>query len=156
MNASVQEFPTKWDLRFLAEARLTASWSKDPSTKVGAVIVHGRVGISRGFNGFPAGMEDKPEWYDNRDEKYSRVIHGEMNALVFAQRSVFGMTLYTVPFAPCDRCVVVMLQAGIQRFVFPKLPANLEGRWGESVERTKKYIREMGRAYLEVEGTEHG
>ena len=49
----------KWDKRFLELAKLVGSWSKDPSTKVGAVIVdcNNRI-ISVGYNGFPKGVKD--------------------------------------------------------------------------------------------------
>lgn len=141
---------SKWDLRFLEMARLVATYSKDPSTKVGAVITDGRVIVSQGYNGFPSKMKDRAEDYADREVKYSRVIHGEMNALIFSARPVTGMTLYTTPIAPCDRCCVVMLQAGITRFVFPKLPVRLEGRWLDSVNRTKRYIEECGATWTEI------
>ena len=141
---------SKWDLRFLEMARLVATYSKDPSTKVGAVIADGRVIVSQGFNGFPMRMPDRVEDYADRESKYSRVIHGEMNALIFAARPVTGMTLYTTPLAPCDRCCVVMLQAGIQRFVFPALSKELAGRWLDSVNRTQKYIEECGAVWQEI------
>jgi len=96
----------KWDLRFIELAQHISMWSKDPSTKLGAVITNGKKVVSIGFNGFPQGMSDAPELYKNRDEKYSRVVHGEINALIFAEKSVAHHTLYTFPLAPCDRCCV--------------------------------------------------
>ena len=66
----------KWDFRFLDMAKLVASWSKDPSTQTGAVIVAPRKNIiGVGFNGFPRGMYDSPERLNDRPEKYSRTIH---------------------------------------------------------------------------------
>lgn len=141
----------KWDLRFLEMAKLVSTWSKDPSTQTGAVLTFGREVISVGFNGFPAGMPDDPELYANREEKYSRIVHCEVNALIFAQRNLQGATLYTYPFLSCDRCVVQMLQAGVDRFVAPMAtPSQLE-RWGAAFERTRKYIDECGAAYLEID-----
>ena len=47
----------KWDHRFLALAEHISHWSKDPSTKVGAVITHrSKRVVSMGFNGLPAGV----------------------------------------------------------------------------------------------------
>ena len=64
----------KWDSRFLELAKLVSTWSKDPSTKTGAVIVRpDRSVASIGFNGFPVKMSDHQELYDNREEKYSRL-----------------------------------------------------------------------------------
>jgi dCMP deaminase len=141
----------KWDNRFLELAKLVASWSKDPSTQTGAVIVRpDRTVISLGFNGFPKGMIDDPEQYANREQKYSKIVHCEMNALIHAREFIEGCTLYTWPFASCDRCVVHMIQAGINRFVFPKLPKELEERWKTSVEKTKQYINEAGKYYIEI------
>lgn len=101
-----------WDHYFLALAKLASSRSKDPSTQTGAVIVRSDHTLcSEGYNGFPKNMPDKPEWYADRNEKYSRVIHCEMNALLSSRERVDGYTLYTYPFASCDRCAVHMLQA---------------------------------------------
>ena len=90
----------EWDVYYLKMARLASTKSKDPSTQTGAVIVPpDRSFCSSGFNGSPQGMEDKSEWYLNRDEKYSRIVHCEINALIFAREPVRGYTLYTWPFA---------------------------------------------------------
>lgn len=141
----------KWDARFLEMARLVATWSKDPSTQTGAVIAgpDHRV-ISVGFNGFPSVMPDDPDLYANRDEKYSRIVHCEMNALIFAKIVPPRATLYTYPFMSCDRCVVHMLQAGIKRFVAPKATEEQERRWGQAFVRTRKYISECGGVLQEV------
>jgi dCMP deaminase len=141
----------KWDSRFLEMANLVASWSKDPSTKTGAVIVRpDKTVLSVGFNGFPKKMKDDPEQYANREVKYSKIVHCEMNALIHARESLEGCTLYTVPFASCDRCAVHMIQAGITRFVFPKLPKKLVKRWKESTDKTKQYIEEAGANWTEL------
>lgn len=133
----------KWDLRFLDLAKLVASWSKDPSTQTGAVIVApDRRIVSVGFNGFPKGMPDGEELYANREEKYSRIVHCEVNALIFAGQLPAGCTLYTWPFLSCDRCCVQMIQAGIIRFVAPQATAEQLTRWGPAFERTKRYIEE--------------
>ena len=141
----------KWDLRFLELAKLVSTWSKDPSTQTGAVIVRPDLSVcSVGFNGFPKNMPDNPEWYAKREEKYSRIIHCEVNAFIHARESIENCTLYTYPFACCDRCVVQMLQAGIGRFVFPKCPLHLLERWEKALEISKGYIYSAGIPYSEV------
>lgn len=141
----------KWDRRFLELAELVATWSKDPSTRAGAVIVTAdRKGVFIGYNGFPSPMPDVPKSYDDREEKYSRIIHCEMNALLSAGRQAEGATLYTYPLASCDRCFVHMAQAGIRRFVAPKLTGDLLVRWGASLEKTRKYALEMKLELVEV------
>lgn len=108
---------TKWDHRFLKLAEHISSWSKDPSTKVGAVITDDKEVVSLGYNGFPTEIFDFQERLENREIKYEYIIHAEMNALLFAKRSVFGFTLYTYPFMPCARCASMIIQAGIYRVV---------------------------------------
>lgn len=148
----------KWDSRFLSLAELIGGWSKDPSTKCGAVIVRpNRSVASVGFNGFPQGMDDREEWLFDRDEKYIRVVHAEVNALLFSREPVTGYALYTWPFACCPRCAVQMIQAGIGRFIFPTIPADKSDRWSEQLEKTKTIYREMGIEFIELlEATDAG
>jgi dCMP deaminase len=141
----------KWDIRFLKLARHISAWSKDPSTQTGAVITHpNRTVLSMGFNGFAQNMSDNPELYLDRETKYSRIIHCEINALLLAEGSARGCTLYTWPFASCDRCAVQMLQAGISHFVYPSTPDHLMERWGKSFELTKSYFIEAGVTFTEI------
>jgi dCMP deaminase len=120
----------RWDKRFLEMAALIATWSKDPSTQCGAVIVdyNHRI-ISLGYNGFPRGVEDTEDRLAIRETKYDLVIHAEINAVLFAERSLNGCTVYTQPFQPCSRCASVLIQAGIERVVSVK---GGPGRWGKS------------------------
>jgi dCMP deaminase len=137
-----------WDIRFLELSDHIALWSKDPSTKCGAVIVRpDRSVVSVGYNGFPRGMSDAPELYADREVKYDRVIHAEVNAMMSAHQSVKGCTLYTN--APCcSRCAVHMIQAGITKFVFwSPLPGQRE-RWG--TDKSIGYMREAGAIVIEV------
>lgn len=147
---------SNWDIRFLKVAREVASWSKDPSTQTGAVIVetHTRRLVSVGYNGFPQPMPDKPEWYANREEKYSRIVHCEINALIFAKDIPPESTLYTWPFLSCDRCVVQMIQAGITRFVAPESTPEQLTRWGTAFEKTRRYILECDFEYTEIPHSE--
>lgn len=136
----------KWDRRFLELARLVSTWSKDPSTQTGAVIVRPDKSVaSIGFNGFPVSMPDHDGLYHNREEKYSRIIHCEMNALNFSNDNTHkDYTLYTWPFLSCDRCAVHMIQAGITRFVAPQATEEQLTRWGDAFNRTRGYIEECG------------
>jgi dCMP deaminase len=134
-----------WDRRFLALAEHVSTWSKDPSTKVGAVIVRPDRSIaSLGYNGFPRGMSDFEAVYNDREEKYSRVVHGEINAILAAREPLHGYTLYTWPFAPCDRCAVQVIQAGIKRVVCPVVPADKLERWKAIMDRAVGYFEECG------------
>ena len=140
-----------WDYRFLELAMRIASWSKDPSTGVGAVLVRpDRTICATGYNGFPRKMRDDKKLYKNRTEKYSRTIHAEMNALIFAREPIDGYTIYTYPFLPCDRCAVTYIQANIARVVSYQPEKNIVQRWGEKLNRTRKYFNEAGVEFLEV------
>lgn len=141
---------TNWDIRFLQLSKLVSEWSKDPSTKIGAAITTADNSVlSVGFNGFPRGMSDEQELYENREEKYSRIVQGEVNALLHVRGPIpEGCTLYTFPLLPCDRCVVQMLQAGIKRFVASVPSSDKLERWGKALEKTRRYIKEC-KGFLE-------
>ena len=111
----------KWDGRFMDLANFVAGWSKDPSTRVGAVIANANTKrvVSMGFNGFPAGVEDSEDRLETREIKYEMVVHAEANALLFAGPAAEGCTLYVTPLPPCARCAVLIIQAGINRVVCP-------------------------------------
>lgn len=110
---------SKWDWRFINAAKFFANWSKDPNTKCGAVIVRpDRTICSIGFNGFPRGMSDYSDQYENREIKLKKIIHAEMNAFIHSKDSTFeNYTLYVWPFPPCQRCLVHAIQYGITRIV---------------------------------------
>lgn len=143
----------KWDLRFLELAKHVASWSKDPSTKTGAVITDksNRV-ISVGFNGFPRGVKDLKERYANRDLKYKIIVHCERNAIVFAKCDLSGCTLYTWPFMSCAPCASMVIQAGIDRCVAPPCPDELKSRWASDFEITETMFKEAGVQIDFIEG----
>ena len=140
-----------WDMRFLNMARLVSKWSKDPSTQVGAVIVTPEnVIVSVGYNGFAQAMPDDERYYSNRDEKYSRIVHSETNAIVLARGDVRGHTLY-VTLPPCDRCAVTIIQAGISRVVCPEVTnGDAERRWQEAFARATQYFDESGVVFERV------
>lgn len=132
----------KWDKRFLELASLVGSWSKDPSTKVGAVIVDqdNRV-VSVGFNGFAKGVEDTPERYNDRELKYKLVIHAEENALLHANVPLQGATLYCFPFVPCASCASKIIQSGIKRVVATD---DMPARWYDSFKLSLDIFSEAG------------
>lgn len=143
----------RWDRRYIQMARHISTWSLDPSTQCGAVIVDPkRRVISTGYNGFPRGMPDDPALYEDRDEKYPRIVHADMNALLFAKRDLDGCTIYTWPFLPCARCFVHLAQAGIDRYVAPPpVEQRHIERWGPEIAKTKQYASEMGLVVVELE-----
>lgn len=140
----------KWDLRFLDMATMVSGWSKDPSTKCGAVITRpDKTVVSVGYNGFPRGCDDSPAIYADRELKYARVVHAEVNAILSAREPLHGYTLYSVPagLAPtCERCATCVIQAGITRVVHYGIdPAgSLNNRWLESWKLALDLFHESG------------
>ena len=142
---------SNWDKRFLGLAEHIATWSKDPSTKVGAVIVRPDFTVaSIGYNGFPRGMSDKSSLYEDREVKLSRIVHAEMNAILHAREPLKGYTLYTFPVLTCDRCAVHVIQSGIGRVVASVAPEGLSERWGEMFRKAKAYYIEGNVAVTEL------
>ena len=133
----------KWDKRFLELAEHISSWSKDPSTKVGAVLVSpDRCIVVHGYNGFPRKIKDSPELYNDREEKYKRIIHAEQNAINFAPvRDLKGWTLYVHPLPPCNRCALEIIQHGVSRVVSYSVGIT---KWKDSIKLTKQLFDEAG------------
>lgn len=130
----------KWDRRFLDLAKFISSWSKDKSTKVGAVIIDDKRRIvSTGYNGLPTSVKDTDERLDDRDLKLKIMVHAEHNAVLFAGRSVEDCTLYTWPFMPCSNCGSMIIQAGIKRVV---APYSDNPRWAESFKLCEQIFKE--------------
>ena len=135
-------------------AELVSTWSIDPSTQTGGVITRpDRTIVSVGFNGFPRSIKDDPELLNNREEKYKRVVHSEMNAILNAQGPVAGFTLYNWPGQSCARCAVHVIQAGIDRVVSQYRPdSEFAQRWAEDMKLAEELYTEadVDLVYIEV------
>ena len=158
LNATFKSIPIsavppekKWDIRYIELAYKVSEWSKDPSTKIGCVVVgdKGQV-LAQGYNGFPRGIEDSEERLDNRETKLKYVVHGEMNAIYNACYngiSLEGSTMYVTGLPTCSDCAKGVIQVGIKRVVWPKELENVEERWKESIELTMSMFDEAGVKY---------
>jgi dCMP deaminase len=136
-----------WDAYYVNMLPAVAARSKDPHTKVGAIIVSpDRRPISQGYNGFPSGILDcLPERYD-RPEKYYWFVHAEANAIYSAARAgirLDGSTIY-VSFAPCMKCAVGIVQCGIKRVVVDRTNHESQDRsqWASDFERAHQLYEE--------------
>lgn len=139
---------SKWSKRFMGLANHVAQWSKDPSTKVGSVIVRpDNSVVSMGYNGFPRGVEDYN--LNDREYKYARTIHAELNAVLSARTSVEGCHAY-VSLCPCSNCAASLVQAGITKVFFNPIPEELMERWGDSFRITFDILSQAGVEYAEV------
>ena len=120
-----------WNERFLNLATHISNWSKDPSTKVGCVVVGPDREIrSTGFNGLPRGIDDNEKRLNNREIKYPMICHAEENAIMHAARigiSLKDCTAY-VTWPPCTRCARSLIQAGISTIIYPE-NTEIPERW---------------------------
>lgn len=136
----------KWDKRFINLAREISTWSKDPSTKIGAVIVNDdRRILATGYNGFPRGINDNDWRYQDREEKYKYVVHAEMNAIynaTFNGISLNDSTLYVWGLPVCSECAKGVIQVGIKKIVMPKL--DFPERWVDSFRKSRELFSEAG------------
>jgi dCMP deaminase len=143
--ARAQRRRYEWDRYNMGFAIKAATKSKDPSTQVGAYIcTPDNRPVSHGYNGFAQGVDDDPERYANREFKYAYIIHGEINAIIFAGERAKGGTLYTWPFPPCVRCAGPVIQAGIVRVVAPEPTDELKARWEKELNQARSMFTEAG------------
>ena len=138
----------------MAVANLIASWSKDPSSQVGAVAIRRDTHaiLATGFNGFPRGVKDLPEKYADRAAKYPRIVHAEANCIAHAARhnvSLEGAALY-VTHPPCPDCAGLIINAGIQEVIHPPIDDDFKARWGEMLKVSEEMLREASVALRPV------
>lgn len=142
----------KWLGRLLKMAKDVATWSKDSSTKVGAVITtrQGRP-ISWGFNGMPMGIDDDIPERNERPEKYKWFAHAEQNAMDLANGNLEGTVLFAT-FAPCPTCARSIIQNKISAvvvdsdFTAEKMPE----RWRAEMMTAKEMLLEAGVEIIEA------
>ncbi|MCJ8332199.1 MAG: dCMP deaminase family protein [Lentisphaeria bacterium] len=123
----------KMDKHFLRLAWVTGmNLSKDPRTKVGAIIVtEDTRQVSIGYNGFPSKLKETPERWE-KPLKYDYVIHAELNAIMNCPFDTKGAWLYCT-HQPCHRCLEHLVNAGIKRVVYNRVYRSLTHKdiWDE-------------------------
>lgn len=145
-------FNYDWNVAFMQQAQLMSTRSKDPSTKVGCIIVSpDRFVLSEGYNGFPRGVADTPERLNNRAQKYPRVVHAEANAIINAGRNGAkidnGILFVTQP--PCSNCAKMIAQAGIREVFYIDLEKSKVdiASWREELAISFDIFNEVGIKY---------
>lgn len=114
-----------WANRYMGLCEHVATWSRDPSTKVGACIVDGGNKVSSiGFNGFPVGVADHPDRYDDRPTKYRLVVHAEANAILSARGKIDDASVLYTTLSPCEECAKLVIQSGIKTVVYSSARPN--------------------------------
>ena len=137
-----------WDEYFMRVTYLTTDKSKDPSSKVGAILVADNNVFSTGFNGFPRGIQDTNKRLENRELKYKYVCHAEANAIYNAARMgrpTLGATMYTIGM-PCTECAKAIIQAGVKQIIIhADASVNFtHGKWADSCAFSISLFEEAG------------
>lgn len=111
---------TNVDLYFDVVEKI-AAMSKDPRTKVGAIALDDdRTILATGYNGFPRGVTDNPDYLNDRKEKHKRIIHAEANLVAQAARTganLKGSTVLVLGMYPCSQCAGLLIQAGVKEII---------------------------------------
>lgn len=139
------QIPRDWHQRFLYEAAAKAAWSKDPSTRVGAVAVRDRHIIATGYNGFPMGVNDSLDRLNNRELRLAMTVHAEANLIADAARRgacLSASTVYVYPLMTCGPCAAKLVQAGIVKVIVPELVE--PQRWKSSFDIAREIFMEAG------------
>lgn len=112
-----------WDEYFMGIALITSLRSKDPSSKVGAVIVnHKNHIVGTGYNGFIAGADESSfSWNREGDwlqTKYPYVVHAEANAILSSTTSnMEDCRIYSTLY-PCNECAKKIAQKAIKEVIY--------------------------------------
>lgn len=145
----------KWQDRFMRLAANVSTWSKDPSTQVGAVIVRPDRSVAAvGYNGFPRGVKDAPDRLEDRALKYPMTVHAEKNAILSAHERLDGYSIFVHPLCPCAPCAGAIIQAGIHTVYYPKPSTDTieaRERWLMSNQLATNMFQEAGVAFHEVD-----
>ena len=140
-----------WGKKYTNLAKEISTWSKDPSTQVGAVVI-GEKGqlLSQGYNGFPRGINDTDDRLNNRERKYELVVHAEMNAIYnasFNGVSLKDSTLYVYGLPICSECAKGIIQVGIKKVIATR-PKIYNSEWDKSTKAAEALFREAEVMYL--------
>ena len=141
-----------WKQRFMNLAKEYASWSKDPSKKVGSIAVKDKQIISYGYNGFPRGIEDLESRLNDRETKYIYTAHSEKNLIYNAclnGQSLKDSMVFVYGLPVCYECAKGLIQVGVTE-VFYTVDGFLADKWKESNEITMDMFREVGIKYTEI------
>ncbi len=143
----------RWRTRFMKDVYEWATMSKDPRTKIGAVLVHlqDKDPISHGYNGFARKVNDNVQSRWERPEKYFWVCHAEENAVLNCARTgrASAGTIMFTQGVPCSSCADKVIQGGVTAVVVHKQWQEYEQKfnwekWNDSSKRSEIKFQEAG------------
>lgn len=134
----------EWNKRYMNLAKEVSTWSKDPSSQIGAVAIgsKGQV-LSQGYNGFPRGIKDTEYRLNNREIKYKHVVHAEMNCIfnaTYTGVSLDGASMYVYGLPICTECAKGIIQVGIKKVYMNNIEK--PERWKASIEDAQNMFDE--------------
>ena len=134
-----------WNERFMTLAEHISTWSKDPSRKIGAVIVdkNNRV-ISTGFNGFARGIKDTSTRLNDKETKRALMLHAEENAILYAKQDLTDCKIYIAGYCGCIHCASLIIQSGIKEVYYKNTDKNktVSEFWKENFKLSTKLLKE--------------
>lgn len=137
----------EWQQTFLAIALAASKKSKDPSTKVGAVLVRPDMTVaSLGFNGFPKRLVDNMDYIcdpKHRHRKLSRTVHAEQNAIRLSRDNTTEGYQLVVTRHPCNMCALEICCTGITDVWYLR-NEDFETRWSDSLSDSRELLEECG------------
>ncbi len=121
--------------------------SKDPSTKVGSVIMNrdNKI-IGTGYNGFPPGFPDTEENWQP-PQKYETVIHAEMNCIFNAVNAIDQQCKMIVTLRPCTNCAKHICATKIKEVFY------LKHRSGDCFDGSDDIFSQCGVKCVNLENT---
>lgn len=149
---SKSERAIQWLKYFMTLAKNISEMSKDPSHKVGAVIVdkNKRI-VSTGFNGFAKNIIDSDDRLNNKDIKRKLTLHAEENAVTFAKRDLEGCDIYVYGYPPCTHCTSLLIQSGIKCIYYCNPSHRISEHWQADFVLAEQIATEVDVPYLELD-----
>lgn len=137
---------TNWNKRYMDVAKLVASWSKDKSVGVGAVITKNNRIIATGYNGFAERVNDDIDERHERPAKYDWTVHAEENAILSAALNGISTddTIMYCTWFPCAPCARKIINAGIKKIVCGQRPDMKNKKFGAGFAITLDMLGEAG------------
>lgn len=146
--------------RHLDFAKQVSAYSKDVSTKCGAVITDcNNSRLSHGWNRFPYRVEhlyEKRGYYDpiRRKEKLDRIVHAETDALLNCYNITTICNAYIFPCASCSECTKLLIHAGVRRiFIYNELYLP---HWKESIGLGLQMLTDSGVEIIQLDRYSNG
>jgi len=116
-KVSPRKVPTREE-KYMGLAFWIASFSKDPSTQCGAIIVSkDNEPLGTGYNGPPSEYSDHDVDF-GRPDKYDDMVHAEMNAIKYSDQTKLAGSKMYVTTKPCKICMLQIVNNNIKTVIY--------------------------------------